>query len=82
MDIKALYSKFVEQENLPKDWKKQLYEALSSFVPSDLKTIDEHRMYVETLQQLRESNAEDMQLNNCIYSYTFGRNSRNSDNKS
>lgn len=63
MDIKELYSRFVEQENLPRDWKKQLYEALSSFVPEDLKTIGEHRMYVETLQQLRESNAEDMQLN-------------------
>ena len=61
--IREIYSEFIEQTLLPVDWKQQLYDLLSRYEPEDLKTIEEHKMYIEALHKLRSYNAEDMKLN-------------------
>lgn len=62
-NITKIYEDYVKQEKLDPDWKQQVYEKLSTFKPADLKTIDEHRMFVEVLQKFRRYNSEDMKLN-------------------
>ena len=61
--IIEIHREFVEQTLLPVDWKQQLYNVLSEYKPEDIKTIEEHKMYVEALHKLRSHNAEDMKLN-------------------
>lgn len=61
--ISTVYNEFVKQTLLPVDWKQQLYSTLSSYKPEDIKTLEEHRMFVEALHKLRSYNAEDMKLN-------------------
>ncbi len=62
-NITSIYNEFVEKELLPVDWKQQLYNKLGCFKPDELKTIEEHRMFVEALHKLRQYNSEDMKLN-------------------
>lgn len=61
--ISAIYNEFVKQTLLPVDWKQQLYVTLKSYKPEDIKTLEEHKMFVEALYKLRSYNAEDMKLN-------------------
>ncbi len=61
-DIKQLYDEYVPQSKLPEDWKEQVYQKLKSYKPGDLKTIEDHRLFIEVLYKLRKRNAADMRL--------------------
>ena len=61
--IREIHNEFVEQTLLPVDWKQQLYNILSEYQPEDIKTLEDHKMYVEAIHKLRSYNAEDMKLN-------------------
>jgi hypothetical protein len=61
-DIKKIYEDYVTQTYLPEDWKEQVYDKLKSLKPEDLKTIEEHRLFIEVLYKLRKRNAADMRL--------------------
>lgn len=56
-DIKKLYSEFsnIDIGDLSGNQKDHMREALMSTMPEDLKTMSDHKMYVEILQKLRLS---------------------------
>lgn len=61
--IREIYREYVQQECLPVDWKQQLYSILKRYQPDDIKTIEEHIMFLKTLGKLRTYIAEDTKLN-------------------
>ncbi|WP_022759094.1 sacsin N-terminal ATP-binding-like domain-containing protein [Butyrivibrio fibrisolvens] len=60
-DINEVYRQY-SQESLPISWKKDLKEILSVVKPQDLKTMEEHKLFVETLSKLRQYMSEDLAL--------------------
>ncbi|MCR5587690.1 MAG: hypothetical protein K6F77_09215 [Lachnospiraceae bacterium] len=63
MDIKKIYKEFADIDigDLSNNQKDTIYNELSSAVPSDLESIDDHRMFIEVLKKLRLSNIRDME---------------------
>lgn len=64
ISIQEIYEKYgkVEPGDLSGNQKKEMYNVLKTLPREALSTLDEHRMYVETLQKLRQSTMDDMQL--------------------
>ncbi len=61
MDIREIYQNY-SQDSLPVEWKKELKELLSKVKPEELRTLEEHRLYVEILRKLRKYISEDLAL--------------------
>ena len=63
--ISDIFNKYanIEAGDLSSNQKRQLYDLLGTMQPEALKTLDEHRMYVQILQKFRQSSMDDMRLN-------------------
>ena len=63
--ISNIFEKYadIEAGDLSSNQKRQLYDWLGTMQPEALKTLDEHRMYVQILQKFRQSSMDDMRLN-------------------
>lgn len=64
VSIQDLQQEFgeIEEGDLTSKQKKRLYAVLGSFQPSDLKTVEDHRSYLEILQKLRKASFDDMKI--------------------
>lgn len=62
--IQEVYDKYgsVNPGDLSGNQKKEMYSILGSMPSEALRTIEEHKMFVEVVQKLRQSTMEDMQL--------------------
>ena len=62
--IQKIYNKYgkVDPGDLSGNQKKEMYDILKTMPRAELSTLDDHRMYVEILQKLRQSTMDDMQL--------------------
>ena len=63
--ISDIFKKYanIEAGDLSSNQKHKLYDLLGTMQQETLKTLDEHRMYVQVLQKFRQSSMEDMRLN-------------------
>ena len=62
--IQEVYDKYgsVNPGDLSGNQKKEMYSILGSMPSEALRTIEEHKMFVEVVQKLRQSTMEEMQL--------------------
>lgn len=63
-NIHEIYKRFgqVNPGDLSGNQKKEMYSILGTMAPDSLTTVEEHKMYVEVLQKLRQSTMDEMQL--------------------
>lgn len=64
MDIKEFYKQYAKIDigDLSSNQKKTIKNTLKTYLPEDLQTVEEHRMFVELLQMFRMSSLEDVSL--------------------
>ncbi len=62
--IRELYQMYsnLDTGDLSGNQKKQMYSQLGSMKPSDIRSIDDHKHYIELIQKLRQASMDDMEL--------------------